>query len=42
MAQIPIKGLLFNGPENPDTESIITQHVGADLVLGRIDELTTM
>jgi len=35
---IPIKGILFNGKENKDTESIITKMSGIE-VLGRIDEL---
>lgn len=35
---IPIKGILFNGNENKDTESIITKMSGIE-VLGRIDEL---
>lgn len=36
---IPIKGLFFNGDENPETESIITKHIGSDLILGRIANL---
>ena len=35
---IPIKGILFNGNENKDTESIIKEMTGIE-VLGRIDEL---
>ena len=35
---IPIKGILFNGYENIDTESIIKEMTGIE-VLGRIDEL---
>jgi dethiobiotin synthetase len=35
---IPVKGILFNGKENKDTESIITKMSGIE-VLGRIDEL---
>jgi len=35
---IPIKGILFNGDENKDTESIITEMSGVE-VIGRIDEL---
>jgi len=35
---IPIKGILFNGNENKDTESIITEMTGIK-ALGRIDEL---
>ncbi len=40
--QIPIQGLFFNGPENKDTESIISRFIGPELILGRIDELTTI
>ena len=36
--KIPIKGILFNGNENKDTESIITEMTGIK-ALGRIDEL---
>ena len=36
--KIPIKGILFNGNENKDTESIIKEMTGIE-VLGRIDEL---
>ncbi len=35
---ISVKGVLFNGNENKDTESIITEMSGIE-VLGRIDEL---
>tara|TARA_B100000795_G_scaffold218013_1_gene172045 strand:- start:3614 stop:4231 length:618 start_codon:yes stop_codon:yes gene_type:complete len=35
---ISIKGILFNGPENKDTESIIHEITGLT-ILGRIDEL---
>ena len=35
---IPIKGILFNGRENKDTESIITKMSGVNII-GRIDEL---
>lgn len=35
---IPIKGILFNGNENKDTESIISKMGGVN-ILGRIDEL---
>jgi len=35
---IPVKGILFNGNENKDTESIIKEMTGIE-VLGRIDEL---
>ena len=35
---IPIKGILFNGKENKDTESIITKMSGVNII-GRIDEL---
>ena len=35
---IPIKGILFNGKENKDTESIITKMSGVN-IMGRIDEL---
>jgi len=35
---IPVKGILFNGKENKDTESIIKKMSGIE-VLGRIDEL---
>jgi dethiobiotin synthetase len=35
---IPIKGILFNGNENKDTESIINEMTGIK-ALGRIDEL---
>ena len=35
---IPLKGILFNGKENKDTESIIKKMSGIE-VLGRIDEL---
>jgi len=35
---IPIKGILFNGNENKDTESIITKMSGIEAI-GRIDEL---
>ena len=35
---IPIKGILFNGNENKDTESIINEMTGIN-ALGRIDEL---
>ena len=36
--KIPIKGILFNGKENKDTESIITKMSGVNII-GRIDEL---
>lgn len=35
--QIPIKGIIFNGSENKDTESIILSMTGIPL-LGRVDE----
>ena len=35
---LSIKGILFNGAENKDTESIITDMTGVN-VLGRIEEL---
>ncbi len=38
---IRIKGILFNGKENKDTESIITKMSGIK-VLGRIDELENL
>jgi len=38
---IRIKGILFNGKENKDTESIITKMSGIE-VLGRIDELENL
>ena len=38
---IRIKGILFNGKENKDTESIITK-MGGIKVLGRIDELENL
>ena len=38
---IPVKGILFNGKENKDTESIITKMGGIE-VLGRIDELENL
>jgi dethiobiotin synthetase len=38
---IPVKGILFNGKENKDTESIITKMSGIE-VLGRIDELENL
>jgi len=38
---IRIKGILFNGKENKDTESIITKMGGIE-VLGRIDELENL
>ncbi|MEM8907829.1 MAG: dethiobiotin synthase [Bacteroidota bacterium] len=41
-AGLPVKGLLFNGDENPDTESIIERHIGADLVLGHLPNLPTI
>ena len=34
----PIKGILFNGKENKDSESIITKMSGVNII-GRIDEL---
>ena len=36
--KIPIKGILFNGKENKDTESIITK-MSSENIIGRIDEL---
>ena len=36
--KIPIKGILFNGKKNKDTESIITKMSGVNII-GRIDEL---
>ena len=36
--KIPIKGILFNGKENKDTESIITKMSNVNII-GRIDEL---
>ena len=36
--KIPIKGILFNGKENKDTESIITK-MSCVNIIGRIDEL---
>lgn len=36
---IPIKGILFNGDENQDTESIIKKMSGVPII-GRIDELS--
>jgi len=38
---IPVKGILFNGKENKDTESIIAKMSGIE-VLGRIDELENL
>lgn len=38
---IRIKGILFNGKENKDTESIITKMSGIE-VIGRIDELENL
>ena len=38
-ANIPLHGLIFMGDEHPTTEAIITKHVGADKIMGRIDEL---
>ena len=35
--KIPIKGILFNGEENRDSESIITEMTGIN-VLGRLDQ----
>ncbi|MDG2165251.1 MAG: dethiobiotin synthase, partial [Flavobacteriales bacterium] len=35
---IPIKGILFNGKENKDTESIITKMSGVNII-GRINKL---
>ena len=36
--KIPIKGILFNGKENKDTESIITKMSGVNII-GRINKL---
>ena len=36
---IPIKGIIFNGQENKDTESVILKMTGVSL-LGRVDEET--
>jgi dethiobiotin synthetase len=38
---IQIKGILFNGDENKDTEAIISKMSGID-ILGRIPELTDL
>ena len=38
---IPIKGILFNGKENKDSESIITKMSGLNII-GRIDELVDL
>lgn len=38
---IPIKGILFNGAENKDTESIIKK-MGRIEIIGRIDELENL
>lgn len=38
---IPIKGILFNGKENKDTESIIKKMSGIE-VIGRIDEFDNL
>ena len=39
--KIPIKGILFNGKENKDTESIITK-MSSENIIGRIDELDNL
>jgi dethiobiotin synthetase len=31
--KLPIAGIIFNGPENPDTESIILKHTGLSCLL---------
>jgi dethiobiotin synthetase len=38
---IPIEGILFNGAENPETESLITEYTGVR-VIGRIDQAESL
>jgi len=38
---IPVKGIWFNGPENPETEQFILGHTGLNF-LGRLDETASV